>query len=243
MQEYIIDQLKPLAVPIDSVKADPQNARLHNEANKKAIKKSIEGFLQRKPIVVNKNTGIIEAGNGLYQEMKDLGATEIAAVFVDDDDNQAKAFAIMDNRSGELSEWDLPNLKDILQELDSGALDMDLTGFNEDELEDMMTQFHIDDESLTDAIVSEQEYDEAHDRSERILRRMTDKINDISISNPRALNGAIAVIVDIAKGNQILFLADPKLNDLVTEIRRHVEDGTASPMEHALYETINRNNK
>ena len=146
MQEYIIDQLKPLAVPIDSVKADPQNARLHNEANKKAIKKSIEGFLQRKPIVVNKNTGIIEAGNGLYQEMKDLGATEIAAVFVDDDDNQAKAFAIMDNRSGELSEWDLPNLKDILQELDSGALDMDLTGFNEMAIEQLMTQVHSIDE-------------------------------------------------------------------------------------------------
>ena len=146
MQEYIIDQLKPLAVPIDSVKADPQNARLHNEANKKAIKKSIEGFLQRKPIVVNKNTGIIEAGNGLYQEMKDLGATEIAAVFVDDDDNQAKAFAIMDNRSGELSEWDLPNLKDVLQELDSGALDMDLTGFNEMAIEQLMTQVHSIDE-------------------------------------------------------------------------------------------------
>ena len=146
MQEYIIDQLKPLAVPIGSVKPDPQNARLHNEANKKAIKKSIEGFLQRKPIVVNKNTGIIEAGNGLYQEMKDLGATEIAAVFVDDDDNQAKAFAIMDNRSGELSEWDLPNLKDVLQELDSGALDMDLTGFNEMAIEQLMTQVHSIDE-------------------------------------------------------------------------------------------------
>ncbi|MDD2666891.1 MAG: hypothetical protein PHQ37_07930, partial [Methanocellales archaeon] len=51
-----------------------------------------------------------------------------------------KAFGIMDNQSALLADWDLPTLKDLLEELDSGAFDMELTGFNVDELEEFMLQ-------------------------------------------------------------------------------------------------------
>ncbi len=139
MPELIIDALQPLKVPIDSVQPDPENVRRHPDSNRKAIADSLQGFQQRKPIVVNKRTMTIEAGNGLWQEMKALGATEIAAVFVDDTDQKAKAYGIMDNRSSELAEWDFPQLKDLIEELDTGEIDTDLTGWTPDELEDMMT--------------------------------------------------------------------------------------------------------
>ena len=36
-------------------------------------------------------------------------------------------------------------LKDLLEELDTGDFDMDLTGYTENAIEDLMTQFHVDD--------------------------------------------------------------------------------------------------
>lgn len=132
-------------VPIDSVSPDPRNARLHPQRNLDTIKQSLQHYGQRKPIVVNKNTMHIEAGNGMYEAAKSLGWKQIAAVMVDDDEDTAKAFGIMDNQSALLAEWDIPTLKDLLGELDTGAFDMDLTGFNVDEIEQMMTAFHVDD--------------------------------------------------------------------------------------------------
>ena len=136
----IIESLKSLTVPIDSVRADPHNARQHDERNINTIKKSLETYGQRKPIVVN-HDGIIEAGNGLWQAAKELGWTEIAVVKVKDDGDYAKGFAIMDNKSGELSDWSLPDLKDLLEGLDANNYDLELTGFDIAEIENMMTAF------------------------------------------------------------------------------------------------------
>ena len=35
-------------------------------------------------------------------------------------------------------------IKDLLEELDTGANDMDMTGYTEAEIERLMTQFHVD---------------------------------------------------------------------------------------------------
>ncbi|OGO03988.1 MAG: hypothetical protein A2Y91_03400 [Chloroflexi bacterium RBG_13_54_8] len=146
----VIESLQPLLRDIDSVKPDPHNARLHPQPNLEAIKPSLETYGQRKPIVVSSRTGIIEAGNGLWQAAKELGWGQIAAVMVEDNPETATGYSIMDNQSALLADWDLPVLKDILQELDTGAFDMNLTGFDEKAIEDLMTQFHVPGEGLTD---------------------------------------------------------------------------------------------
>ena len=138
----IAEQLAPLAVPIDSMKLDPRNSRLHPGPNIEAIKRSLEAYGQRKPIVVNAKNQTIEAGNGLWQAAKDLGWTEIAAVMVEDAPDMATGYSIMDNRSADMAEWDMPILKDLLLDLDSLNYPLDLTGFSEKEVEDLMTQFH-----------------------------------------------------------------------------------------------------
>jgi len=139
----IIESLKPLAVSIDSIKNDPHNVRSHSERNIDVIKKSLETYGQRKPIVVNQD-GIIEAGNGMYQAARELSWTEIAAVRVDDKEEVAKAFGIMDNQSALLAEWDLPGLKDVLESLDANNYELELTGFTIPEIENMMTAFPPD---------------------------------------------------------------------------------------------------
>ena len=59
----IAEQLRPLAVPCAALLRDRANARRHPELNLDAIKGSLRVYGQRKPVVVNRRTGTIEAGN------------------------------------------------------------------------------------------------------------------------------------------------------------------------------------
>jgi hypothetical protein len=139
----IAEGLKPLLTDIKTIKTDPRNARKHPVKNLDAIKLSLETYGQRKPIVVNAQNDTIEAGNGLYMAAVALGWTQIAVVYVNDDEVTSKAYGLMDNQSALISEWDLPILKDLLTELDTGDLDMNVTGFSSEEIENLMTQFNI----------------------------------------------------------------------------------------------------
>jgi DNA modification methylase len=113
----IAAQLRSLAVPISQLLLDPANARLHPEANIEGIKGSLRVYGQRKPIVVNRRTGIIEAGNGTLQAATELGWTHLAVVYVDDDPMTASGFSIADNRSAELALWDRTALDKLLNEI------------------------------------------------------------------------------------------------------------------------------
>jgi hypothetical protein len=72
----------------------------------------------------------------------DMGMSEVDCVVVDLDDAKEKALNVALNKIS--GDWDMPKLKDILQELDTGEFDLELTGFDMDEIEDLMTQYHID---------------------------------------------------------------------------------------------------
>jgi len=113
----IAEPLRPLAVPCSELLLDPANARRHPEANIEALKGCLRAYGQRKPIVVNRRTGIIEAGNGTLQAALELGWTHLAVVYVDDDPMTATGFSIADNRTAELAEWDRAALEKLLAEI------------------------------------------------------------------------------------------------------------------------------
>lgn len=104
-------------VPIDSVSPDPANVRLHPERNLQAITASLRRFGQQKPIVVDKH-GVVRAGNGTLAAAKALGWTEIDVVVTNLEGVDATAFAIADNRTAELAEWDVETLERVLLEFD-----------------------------------------------------------------------------------------------------------------------------
>lgn len=114
---YIAEPLRKLAIPIADLAPDPENIRKHDKKNVEAVTNSLKNFGQRMPIVVQKEGMIIRAGNCRTEAAKSLGWTHIAAVILDDDEITAKAFAIADNRAGELGEWDYKLLQETLQEL------------------------------------------------------------------------------------------------------------------------------
>jgi DNA modification methylase len=82
-----------------------------------AIKASLRVYGQRKPVVVNRRSGNIEAGNGTLLAALALGWTHLAAVYVDDDPMTAVGFSIADNRTAELAEWDREALDRLLAEI------------------------------------------------------------------------------------------------------------------------------
>lgn len=121
-------------VDINSIFIDPSNARKHPQKNMDAIKGSISKFQQVEPLVVQKSKKIIIGGNGRYQAMKELGFKEVQIVEVDLTDTQSAALAISLNRTGELAEWDLDILPDLLLSLQQEDFDLASIGFDEDDL-------------------------------------------------------------------------------------------------------------
>lgn len=121
---YIVESLRPLAVLVSSIDLDPANARLHPADNLSALRGSLRTFGQRKPVVVNRRTNTVEAGNGTLTAARELGWTHIAAVFVDDDPNTAAGFAVSDNRSAELATWDQAALDSLLNAVETEDPDL-----------------------------------------------------------------------------------------------------------------------
>jgi DNA modification methylase len=110
----IAADLSMLIRPIADLKLDPKNARKHSEKNIASVVESLRHFGQRKPIVITPD-GVVIAGNGTLQAAKKLGAQEIACTVFDGTPQALRAFAIADNRSAELAEWDEDELREGLE--------------------------------------------------------------------------------------------------------------------------------
>jgi ParB-like nuclease domain/DNA methylase len=124
-------------IQITELSLDPKNARKHSARNLEAIAASLNKFGQRKPIVVHR--GIVLAGNGTLEAAKSLGWTEIdvAEVPEDWDNDTAKAYALADNRTAELAEWDESELAKQLLELQDADWDIEELGFEVPALADI----------------------------------------------------------------------------------------------------------
>jgi DNA modification methylase len=115
---------------ISDLTLDPQNARTHSQKNLDAIKASLTKFGQRKPIVVT-NDGVVLAGNGTLEAAKALGwdQIDVATAPADWDEATARAYALADNRTAELAEWDENVLAKQLLELLDEEFDIEALGF------------------------------------------------------------------------------------------------------------------
>jgi ParB-like chromosome segregation protein Spo0J len=114
---------------------DPSNVRKHSRRNLDAIKASLRKFGQQKPIVIDAK-GIVLAGNGTLTAAQELGWTEISATRTELTGVEATAFAIADNRTAELAEWE-DALTDVLKSLAEEGFDLNDIGFSDDDIKDV----------------------------------------------------------------------------------------------------------
>lgn len=121
--------LEAFLVDLASLRPDPGNARLHPERNLEAIKASLDRFGQLKPVVALED-GTVVAGNGTYEAARRLGWAKLAAVRLKDADaERARAYALADNRTAELAEWDGARLVAAIEELEQAGEDPAALGF------------------------------------------------------------------------------------------------------------------
>ncbi len=125
--------MKTETVPIASLVLDPANARKHAPKNLEAIKGSLAKFGQQKNIVVDKNN-IVVAGNGTLEAARALGRDTISVHRTELEGADAVAYALSDNRTSELAEWDAGVLSKTLESLKTLDFDLGSIGFDEDDL-------------------------------------------------------------------------------------------------------------
>jgi DNA modification methylase len=135
-------------IKLAELRHDDQNARTHDQTNLKAIAGSLEQFGQRKPIVITQDNKVV-AGNGTLTAAKLIGWTEIDCVRVPADwtADQIKAYALADNRTAELAQWDEQVMAAQLLDLQEAGFDIEAIGFDliqpesePDELEDELPE-------------------------------------------------------------------------------------------------------
>jgi len=143
----------------------------------------------RNPIVVSTRSGFIVKGHARLTAAEVLELEEVPVDYQDyDSEAQEWADMLADNRIAELAEIDRTVLKDLIEELDTGAVDIELTGYTDDVIEDLMTAFHQPSEGLTDD-------DAVPEPTESICKK-----GDLwSLGNHRLLCGDATVITDVEK--------------------------------------------
>jgi DNA modification methylase len=122
---------------ISSAKYNPR--KITDEAMGR-LTKSLAEFGNIQPITWNVRTGNVVGGHQRLKVYKAMGKTEVDVWAVDLDEQKEKAANIALNKLS--GEFDMPMLKDILEEIDTGDLDMEITGFGMDEIALMMEDAH-----------------------------------------------------------------------------------------------------
>lgn len=97
------------------------------------LKKSIVQFDMVEPIIWNEKTGNIVGGHQRAKVLQELGIVETETVVVNLSEQKEKVLNIALNKIS--GDWDYPKLKDLIVEIDTGEFDIEVTGFDQIELE------------------------------------------------------------------------------------------------------------
>ena len=134
-----------------------RNSRTHNEEQIAQIMASIKEFGFTNPILIGSDNVII-AGHGRLLAAQRLGLTEVPVICLPDlTETQRKALVIADNKIALNAGWDEEMLALEMAELSEADFDLDLLGFNPDELAEIQhlgedqTQGNTDDDEVPEA--------------------------------------------------------------------------------------------
>lgn len=127
----LLRSLETVQVEADKIREHPRNPR---KGDVEAIKESMQANGVYRPVIVQKSSGYILAGNHTYRAMRELGETRIPVVFVDVDDTTATRILLADNRTADLGDYDHETLIQLLQNIP----DLDGTGYDPQDLENLL---------------------------------------------------------------------------------------------------------
>lgn len=136
---YIVASLRALAVPILDLTPNPENARLHDDADLLVISSSLRAYGQQKPVVARREhrgmSNVVLAGNGTLLAARAIGWDFLATSWFTGTDDEADEYQLVDNRAGEVSTWDYAKLVPALRAVASrqGEGKVRMLGWQDDE--------------------------------------------------------------------------------------------------------------
>lgn len=122
---------------ITDLKPHPGNPRIHPDNAIDRLTKSIKEYGWTNPILISEDNFIL-AGHARLKAAEKANLKKVPVIRLPLSGEKALSYMIADNKLQDMTEWDYPKLKDLLIELDTGAWDMELTGFDIDELKDLI---------------------------------------------------------------------------------------------------------
>lgn len=181
--------------PVEQLIENPRNPNTHPEAQLQLLGKVIQSQGWRQPIVVSKRSGFIVKGHGRYQAALAMGFKQVP-VDVQEYTNEAQEWAdlIADNRLAELAELDRTSLKNLIEEIDTGSIDIELTGYSERALEALMTEVYQGDDVNLDEFF-EPDPNQGNDENTKIVLEYTPEDYERVIAKFGELEGSKEKIV------------------------------------------------
>lgn len=120
-------------LPITSITPYARNPR-KNQSAIATVKASLKEYGFQQPLVLDRDN-VIVVGHTRFAAALELGMKEVPVKYCDDlTPAQIKGYRIMDNRSAQNSDWDMDLLALEFDDLKAEGFDLDLTGFDADEL-------------------------------------------------------------------------------------------------------------
>lgn len=114
------------------------NARTHSQEQVNKLRGSLREFGFINPVIIDSDFNVI-AGHGRLMAAKEEGIEEVPCVLVDYlTEAQKKAYILADNRYAQDAGWDEEMLKLEIEALEGMDFDVSLTGFDDQEIADLL---------------------------------------------------------------------------------------------------------
>lgn len=195
-------------ININDIKPYANNARTHSTQQIEQIVKSIKEFGFTNPLLIDNDCNLI-AGHGRLEAVKQLNKidykdnpiTELPCIIVTGlSDTQRRALVIADNKIALNAGWDLDILKDELELLENENYDMNLLGFSDSEISEIL-------DSVSDNEGGKQEYsnkelDFSNDDFSKNITLCFDNLEDFRLVNSTLLkrdNDYAKAVIKICK--------------------------------------------
>lgn len=124
--------------PVEKLQPYAKNARTHSDEQVEQIAASMREFGFTNPILVDSQDGII-AGHGRLMAAKRLQLPQVPVIVLDHlTDEQRRAYILADNKLALNAGWDNQLLAEELLQLQAEGYDLELTGFTDEELDDLL---------------------------------------------------------------------------------------------------------
>ena len=136
-------------IPITEINPAPYNPRKNlkpGDPDYEALKRSVDRWGLVEPLVWNQTSKTLVGGHQRLKVLKDMGAETATVTVVHLDDQDEAALNVALNKIS--GDWDTKRLADLLSDLDANGYDATLTGFDVKELESLLVDATVGEESI-----------------------------------------------------------------------------------------------